>query len=128
MEKIEAHFGVLVRAAVLALVKEDASALFYVSDDFKNDIDIVRAAYGENRGSLWCAGKGKGLYFWKAGHNYGYHSLLFMFPNIGKGVVIMTNSETGDTVINYLVALIAHKYHWPYYFPFFDEPIKMPVY
>lgn len=74
------------------------------------------------------AGKGKGLYFWKAGHNFGYHSLLLMFPNIGKGVVIMTNSENGDIVINYLVALIAHRYHWPYYFPFFDELIKMPAY
>ena len=56
------------------------------------------------------AGKGKDLYFWKAGHNYGYHSLVIMFPNIGKGVAIMTNSETGNIVIDYLVAYIAHQY------------------
>ncbi|MEM9243682.1 MAG: serine hydrolase domain-containing protein [Pseudomonadota bacterium] len=72
------------------------------------------------------AGKGKGLYFRKEGHNYGYHSLIIMFPNTGKGMVIMTNSETGDIVINYLVAYVAHKFNWPYYFPFFDELVKIP--
>ena len=72
------------------------------------------------------AGKGKSLYFWKAGHNYGYHSLVIMFPNIGKGLVIMTNSETGNIIIDYLVAYIAHQYKWPYYFPFFDELVEVP--
>lgn len=41
-------------------------------------------------------GKNKNLYFWKAGHNYGYHSLIIMFPNQGKGLAIMTNSEIGN--------------------------------
>lgn len=71
-------------------------------------------------------GSGKNLYFWKAGHNYGYHSLVIMFPNTGKGFAIMTNSENGDTVINYLTAIVAKKYNWPYYFPFFDELVRMP--
>lgn len=71
-------------------------------------------------------GKNKNLYFWKAGHNYGYHSLMIMFPNQGKGIAIMTNSETGDLIINYLVAYIAHEHKWPYYFPYFDELIPMP--
>lgn len=74
------------------------------------------------------AGKGKNLYFWKAGHNYGYHSLLIMFPNRGKGLVIMTNSETGEKVVNYITAVIAHNYHWPYYFPSFFERMKTPDY
>lgn len=74
------------------------------------------------------SGKGNGLYFWKAGHNYGYHSLVLMFPNTGDGVAIMTNSETGDTLINYIVAIIAKQNHWPYYFPFFDELVEMPNY
>ncbi|WP_108652247.1 serine hydrolase domain-containing protein [Dongshaea marina] len=71
-------------------------------------------------------GKGKDLYFWKSGHNYGYHSQLIMFPNKGKGAVIMTNSETGDEIINYMMPIIALKYSWPYYFPFFDELVEMP--
>lgn len=74
------------------------------------------------------AGTGKNLYFWKAGHNYGYHSLLIMFPNQGKGLAIMTNSETGNIIIDYMTAIVAHEYHWPYYFPFFDELIEIPDY
>ena len=73
-------------------------------------------------------GEGKSLYFWKAGHNLGYHSLMIMFPNIGKGLVIMTDSESGDSLIRYMTAIIAKKYNWPYYFPFFDELIKTPFY
>ncbi len=71
-------------------------------------------------------GKGKNLYFWKAGHNQGYHSLMIMFPKQGKGLVFMTNSETGNELINYIVPIVAHDDHWPYYFPFFDELIMMP--
>ena len=72
------------------------------------------------------SGSGNNLYFWKAGHNYGYHSLIIMFPNVGKGIAIMTNSETGDTVIDYILPIIAKIYHWPPYFPFFDELINIP--
>lgn len=71
-------------------------------------------------------GSGKNMYFWKAGHNYGYHSLMIMFPRLGKGFVIMTNSENGNSVINFIIPLIAKKYHWPSYFPYFDELIKIP--
>ena len=66
------------------------------------------------------------LYFMKDGHNYGYHSQILMFPSQGKGIAIMTNSETGDSIINYAIALVAKQYQWPYYFPFFDELIEMP--
>lgn len=52
-------------------------------------------------------GSGDNLYFWKADHNVGYHSLIFMFPKQRKGIAIMTNSETGDTVINYSLALVS---------------------
>ena len=74
------------------------------------------------------SGKGNGLYFWKAGHNYGYHSLVLMFPNTGDGIAIMTNSESGSILINYIVAIIAKQNNWPYYFPFFDELVEMPNY
>lgn len=72
------------------------------------------------------AGSGNNLYFWKAGHNYGYHSLIIMFPNQGKGLAIMTNSESGDYVINFILPIIAKQYQWPNYYPFFDESINIP--
>lgn len=72
------------------------------------------------------SGKKENLYFWKAGHNYGYHSIILMFPNKGKGIAIMTNSESGGLILDYMIAVTAKRYHWPYYFPFFDELIVLP--
>lgn len=71
-------------------------------------------------------GKDKNLNFRKAGHNLGYHNELIMFPNTGDGIIIMTDSENGEYIINYMTALIAKKYHWPCYFPFFDELVTIP--
>lgn len=71
-------------------------------------------------------GQGLSLNFRKAGHNTGYHSELIMFPNIGKGLVIMTDSENGLQVIQYMIPIIARFHHWPYFFPFYDELIKIP--
>lgn len=73
-------------------------------------------------------GDTKTLNFRKAGHNAGYHNELLMFPNSGNGVVIMTNSENGESVINYIIPIIAKKYNWSCYFPFFDELIEIPKY
>lgn len=73
-------------------------------------------------------GAAKTLNFRKAGHNTGYHNELLMFPNSGNGVVIMTDSENGEYVINYIIPIIAKKYNWPCYFPFFDELIEIPGY
>ena len=71
-------------------------------------------------------GNGRTLNFRKKGHNVGYVNELLMFPNSGDGVIIMTNSENGEYIINYITALIAQQYHWPCYFPYFDELITIP--
>lgn len=71
-------------------------------------------------------GDGRTLNFRKAGHNAGYHNEMLMFPNSGDGVVIMTNSENGEYIINYIIPLIAQNYHWPCYFPDFDELVVIP--
>ncbi len=72
-------------------------------------------------------GNGRTLNFRKAGHNAGYHNEMMMFPNSGDGIVIMTNSENGEYIINYMIPLIAQKYHWPCYFPYFDELMVIPA-
>lgn len=71
-------------------------------------------------------GRGKNLNFRKAGHNLGYHSQLIMFPYSGDGVIIMTNSENGGSLVNFMIPLIGQKYDWPCYFPYFDELIIIP--
>ena len=57
--------------------------------------------------------QGNKLYFSKGGHNLGYYSFLVMFPNKGKGLVIMTNSENGLSVINQFIPVVAKQYNWP---------------
>jgi len=74
------------------------------------------------------SGHDNSLNFAKTGHTLGYQSFAIMFPKLGKGAVIMTNSESGDILINYFIALVALKYSWPYYFPFFDESICLTDY
>lgn len=71
-------------------------------------------------------GEGDTLNFRKAGHNLGYHSQLLMFPHSGDGAVIMTNAEKGEYIINYMMPLMAQHYHWPCYFPYFDELVIFP--
>lgn len=71
-------------------------------------------------------GQGRTLNIRKAGHNFGYHSEIIMFPNTGDGAVIMTNSENGEYIINYMIPIIAQQNDWPCYFPFFDELITIP--
>jgi CubicO group peptidase (beta-lactamase class C family) len=74
------------------------------------------------------SGHGTNFNVAKTGHTKGYQSLLVLFPNLGKGVVVMTNAESGDMLINYFVAIVAQYFRWPYYFPFFDESIFLPDY
>jgi CubicO group peptidase (beta-lactamase class C family) len=66
-------------------------------------------------------GKGEAMNFRKNGHNTGYHAQLIMFPNSGKGMVVMTNSAKGLALIQELIAKVAHYYQWPNYSPHFDE-------
>ncbi|WP_051555185.1 serine hydrolase domain-containing protein [Legionella fairfieldensis] len=61
-------------------------------------------------------GQGKTLSFRKAGHNLGYHSELILFPNTGDGAIIMTNSENGEAIINYMMNLLAQTFNWPVIF------------
>ncbi len=73
-------------------------------------------------------GQRASLNFRKGGHNLGYESQLIMFPDAGKGLVIMTNSENGSKLINYMMPIIAYKNHWGCYFPSFDEQLPIPKY
>lgn len=66
-------------------------------------------------------GDNKTLNFRKNGHNNGYHNELLMFPNTGQGVVVMTNSAGGISLIEDLIKFVADQYAWPSYSPHFNE-------
>lgn len=58
-------------------------------------------------------GNKQNLYFSKAGDNLGYKCYMIMFPKLGKGLIIMTNSDNARLLIYHFIALVAKQYHWP---------------
>jgi CubicO group peptidase (beta-lactamase class C family) len=49
----------------------------------------------------------------KARHNLGYQSYLILLPAEGKGMVVMTNAENGEFLIEALIHRAAEVFGWP---------------
>ena len=49
----------------------------------------------------------------KGGHNLGYQGYLILLPAEGKGIVVMTNAENGEFLIEALVHRAAEVFGWP---------------
>jgi hypothetical protein len=64
-------------------------------------------------------------YFWHSGSNAGFKSMLFAYDR-GDGVVVMTNSDSGEKLASELVRTIACEYGWPDFRPQQIEPIPLP--
>jgi CubicO group peptidase (beta-lactamase class C family) len=58
-------------------------------------------------------GKDRALAFTQKGANPGYTCYLIAYPATGQGAVIMTNSDTGERVINELVDNLKMEFGWP---------------
>jgi len=50
-----------------------------------------------------------------AGINHGFDSMLIMYPEIGSGAVVMSNSNLSQGLIDEILASIALVYSWPDY-------------
>ena len=61
-------------------------------------------------------GIGDGFYFFHSGRNEGFVSLMRVYPHIGKGAVVMLNSEEIEPMQEVMRAL-ALEYDWPDVFP-----------
>jgi CubicO group peptidase (beta-lactamase class C family) len=59
------------------------------------------------------SGSGRDLVLMKRGQNIGYQSYMLVFPNAGRGIVVMTNSDNGTTLATALVRRAAQVYRWP---------------
>jgi CubicO group peptidase (beta-lactamase class C family) len=62
---------------------------------------------------VFIAGSGKGLSFSHPGQNYpGATSWLLAYPELGQGVVIMTNGAKGDLLTLEIIAALSAVYGW----------------
>jgi CubicO group peptidase (beta-lactamase class C family) len=59
------------------------------------------------------SGKDRALAVTQKGANPGYTCRLIAYPATGQGAVIMTNSDTGERVINELLENLKVEYGWP---------------
>jgi hypothetical protein len=64
-------------------------------------------------------------YFWHSGSNAGFKSMLFAYDR-GDGVVVMTNSDSGEKLASELVRTIAYEYGWPDFRPVQVDPLPLP--
>jgi CubicO group peptidase (beta-lactamase class C family) len=57
--------------------------------------------------------RGHAVRFWHSGANSGYKCLFEGYPEIGQGLVIMTNGDSGLRLIGEIQRAVAQEYNWP---------------
>ncbi len=60
-----------------------------------------------------CLGQGESFYFGHGGGDEGFVALLRVYKDIGKGAVIMLNSNEGYLLVKEIMRAIALEYQWP---------------
>jgi CubicO group peptidase (beta-lactamase class C family) len=73
------------------------------------------------------AGEGDWLRFSHGGANEGYRAFLVAYPRKGDGIVIMTNSESGDALVPPVLIAVGHALGWPGLEPRMIVPVAVPA-
>ncbi len=68
-------------------------------------------------------GEGDGIHFLLSGHCSGFDSFFVFYPQLGQGMVVMTNSSNGIYLIEEVLRAAASVYHWPHF-----QPEEKPLY
>lgn len=72
------------------------------------------APYRERMGLGWVVRSGDSLgYFAHSGGNQGYRAHIEMLASVGKGVVVMTNSDVGHPLSALITLAVAQRFAWP---------------
>lgn len=74
----------------------------------------VKPGYGLG---LSLSGSGASLSLGHGGANEGFRCEMIIFPEIGRGAVIMTNGDRGGILASEVLRSIAREYHWPAFNP-----------
>ena len=69
--------------------------------------------------------EGDNLHFYIRGKNKGFSSFLVGYPVKGQGVVIMTNSENGEYLIDEILRAVSTAYDWPHFFPEIKKYLRL---
>ncbi|HEY7806188.1 MAG TPA: serine hydrolase domain-containing protein [Croceibacterium sp.] len=72
-------------------------------------------------------GEGEWLSFTHDGANEGYRADLLAYPRRGDGMVIMTNSDSGDELFGPLRIAVGHALGWPHSEPQTIVPVAVPA-
>ena len=62
-------------------------------------------------------GKNDEMRFRHGGWDEGFVTEFVAYKNLGKGAVVMVNSNQGDPILREIIRAIALEYDWPGYFP-----------
>jgi CubicO group peptidase (beta-lactamase class C family)/acetyl esterase/lipase len=74
---------------------------------------MARQIAGDTGLGFGVNGEGDSLYVTHAGWTIGYRSHVVYYPALGKGAVVMTNSDAGHLLINDLLRTIGRERMWP---------------
>jgi CubicO group peptidase (beta-lactamase class C family) len=61
----------------------------------------------------FCAGKDETFRFYHNGWDQGFVAMMLMLPAIGKGVVVLVNSNGGWPLLGEIAAAVGRDYGWP---------------
>jgi CubicO group peptidase (beta-lactamase class C family) len=74
---------------------------------------------------LFVKGKGQDFQFSHSGGNEGFRCVMLAYPGLGKGAVVMTNSDLGGDLIPELLRSLSAEYGWPDYRPVEKEAVAV---
>jgi CubicO group peptidase (beta-lactamase class C family) len=60
-----------------------------------------------------CSGKDDDFYFGHGGWDEGFVAQIHFYKNLGKGVVVMLNSNEGFPLLDEIIRAVAQEYEWP---------------
>jgi CubicO group peptidase (beta-lactamase class C family) len=107
----------LLGAELMRALRGDASKLALASETVSSMLrpQLPNQEPGQEFVGLgwFCAGKERNFRFFHDGWNHGYVATTLMLPAIGKGAVVMLNSNQGWSLRSEITAAIGREYGWP---------------
>ena len=107
----------LLGAEVMRALRGDASRLALAPETVSSMLrpQLPDQEIGQDFVGLgwFCAGQEQNFRFFHDGWNHGYVATMLMLPAIGKGAVVMLNSNQGWVVRNEITAAVGREYGWP---------------